>query len=544
MRSLFHTSSGSARSSGPGRALSVMLAVALAAACLFAGLPRAQAAPLSTLDMTANAELILTKLEQPEELGTPASGRPVNVDGPRIAGVSFAVTPVTLDHPLNTVAGWEQAATMTLAQAQQRLAKEPLAGATTNSQGVARVTGLPVGLYYVEETAAGPGVIPAEPMLIPLPIADPSDESAWLYRVHVYPKNSTVDIDVQVVDEHVVTGADPQRWRAVADLPRVTDLTSYSVRLTIPAGLELVGEPTVAVLHGADSLNDSDYVLRVDGVGIVLELTEAGIAKVLAARAENADAAVEIRFETTASGNGEYTVTGSLTAAITDQPSLAAEDAATTKFGSLAIQVVEAANPQRTVPGAGFRVYLTPEDALAGTNPVTVDGVSRWYSNAEGYIEVPGLRFSRFVNGLDRAPEDRLSRTFYVMLTYIPEGYTGTPRPIALDVVSARDPQVALVELFTPGAEDPGPGTSTPDDPDNPGAPGGGGGDSDRPGEGSPASGEGGSGTGPDHAEDPSEGPLAVTGVQVTGIALLAAVLIGVGLLLKRRRRDPQPLHE
>ena len=89
----------------------------------------------------------------------------------------------------------------------------------------------------------------------------------------------------------------------------------------------------------------------------------------------------------------------------------------------------------------------------------------------------------------DLQPGDPLFREYFVVLTRIPDGYTGAKAPIALTVTSAAHIDVALVELQRSG--------------------GGGGG-----------------------------GGLPVTGAQLTGIAMLAMLLLGGGAMFLRRRRD------
>lgn len=63
---------------------------------------------------------------------------------------------------------------------------------TTDENGVAKFEGLEVGMYVVIETDYPDKVTdPAEPFLVSIPMTNPSNETAWMYDVHVYPKNST-----------------------------------------------------------------------------------------------------------------------------------------------------------------------------------------------------------------------------------------------------------------------------------------------------------------------------------------------------------------
>ena len=103
---------------------------------------------------------------------------------------------------------------------------------------------------------------------------------------------------------------------------------------------------------------------------------------------------------------------------------------------------------------------------------------------------IDSLRFSGFVNGLDRDSSDPLFRRYYVVPVAFPSGWTGVTAPIALTVTSTSRAEVGIVELWRSGGGDGG-------------------------------------------------GELETTGARATGIAAGAALLLGLGaLLVLRRRRD------
>lgn len=64
--------------------------------------------------------------------------------------------------------------------------------ATTDPQGTGKISGLPVGLYAVFETAHPDGVTQVTPaFLVSIPMTQRSTDSNWMYDVVVYPKNKT-----------------------------------------------------------------------------------------------------------------------------------------------------------------------------------------------------------------------------------------------------------------------------------------------------------------------------------------------------------------
>ena len=71
---------------------------------------------------------------------------------------------------------------------------------TTDENGVAKFEDLAVGMYVVIETAYPDKVTtPSEPFLVSIPMTNPSNETAWMYDVHVYPKNSTSEGNVTLI---------------------------------------------------------------------------------------------------------------------------------------------------------------------------------------------------------------------------------------------------------------------------------------------------------------------------------------------------------
>lgn len=80
---------------------------------------------------------------------------------------------------------------------------------TTDGNGVARfdITNSALGLYLVVETNAPDKVTKTvEPFLVSVPMKNPSDQTTWLYDVHVYPKNGTSYGAVSIVKKGITGG--------------------------------------------------------------------------------------------------------------------------------------------------------------------------------------------------------------------------------------------------------------------------------------------------------------------------------------------------
>lgn len=116
--------------------------------------------------------------------------------------VTFQIEKVVAD--LTTNGGLEKAAKLTAAEAQ--IDQGFAAVKKTVAQG-ADFTGLKIGVYKVTEIVdpSLTGLVPAQPFLVFVPTTNPTG-NGWNYDVHVYPKNSKVDVEKKVKDDDVQAG--------------------------------------------------------------------------------------------------------------------------------------------------------------------------------------------------------------------------------------------------------------------------------------------------------------------------------------------------
>lgn len=477
-----------------------------------------------------DSTLIIHKLTQGDSFGPPATGKEQDVPGEPVAGVSFSATAVP-DVDITTAAGLSQASEMTVAQAIAAIgADEPAKEGVTNGAGLLALYDLPPALYLVKETGTPTGVVSGMDFLVPLPF--PADDCTWLSTVHVYPKNAQASVLLDVNDAATITSSDPVHWTSRTSIALIADpanpptgnaLGLYAVRNVLHPDLRLVGTnpPATVSLSGASAptLNASDYTISLETVGnsqsILVHFTASGLAKLASARASNPEAEVMVKYTTTVAAGADQSATfttetllyAASPSADGSKPPLGEPIARSTqviKFGDLVVTVHQKDHPNVPIPGARVKLYLSAADALAGRNPIVVSGVDEWTTGADGTFTIKGLGLSNFANGLDRAPcvageSPCLYRDYYLILSYIPAGWSGEKSPVAVAVTSTASPVEAALALWKKG------GT-------------GGGGGSD---------GDGGG------------GGLPVTGAQILGAVLLAvvALLLGSGLI-KRRRQE------
>ncbi|MFZ1381793.1 MAG: SpaH/EbpB family LPXTG-anchored major pilin [Scrofimicrobium sp.] len=469
----------------------------------------AEPAPSGEINPDSKTELVITKLEQPDKPGARATGLPQDPD---VIGAMTPIPGVTFTAKLvpgvdiTTPAGWERAATMTAAEARPLVADQPVADTgKTGTDGLLALGGdngnLGVGLYLIEETDAPAGVISSAPFLVALPLPNPNNTAEWLYTVYVYPKNAVVDVGIAVNDQAAVSCGDKVTWTTSNAIPNQTTISDYVTRnlLAPDVYLDSFDEVTVNLVSAAGGgtalptlTRGADYTLSevtVDGQwGFDVTFTKTGRVKMAEARASDPTATVVVTYPTRVTGMGEHTNTVLLY--VDDADPVTASTV--TKWGALNILVHEKNNPSNVIPGATFKLYLSEADARAGTNPITVGGVSEWTTDNKGFISIGCLRYSDFVNGLDVDSSDPLYRPYYAMPQSYPKGWTGDMSPLAgiVNEVTAVDAQTLVFEVWK-GSTPPGP-----------------------------------------------KPPLPDTGVQIAGATLLAAVLLGGGWILRSRKRS------
>lgn len=392
--------------------------------------------------------LVIHKLAGAEGAGQPGTGLPptggstVSLDGH-----SFTVKRVP-DIDIRSTGGWNRAVGMTPAEARKLVEAQPVAAEQQRrADGSIAFEGLPLGLYYVEETASPAGVLRATPFLAVLPMPHPTEQGEWLTTVHVYPKNASVDVELGVRDRDAITCDDTVVWTSRNAIPALKQISSYRVQNILADDLlfrgklseirvEITGQP--ALTFGTDYTVEQ---IEVDGRwGFETVFTDAGLAKL----AVDTDAEVRISYDSHVAGPGVYTNEVRLFAGDADPVS----DTATTKFGPLRILVHEKGKPSHLIAGADFRLYTSEADARAGRNPISVQGATDFKTDADGLITVGCLRFSNFADGLDVEEGSPKYRSYYAKPVSYPAGWTGDEFILRGEVTSATEPQTLIARVW------------------------------------------------------------------------------------------------
>ncbi|UVJ38777.1 SpaH/EbpB family LPXTG-anchored major pilin [Arthrobacter sp. CJ23] len=440
------------KSSKVRRRIVASLAAIASAAMLALGAGGAHAANTANIDPSQTGSLTIHKYQTPATpTNLPNNGTaltPAQLAGlTPMAGVTFTVQKVN-NIDLTTNAGWTAAAALTPAQAAAQAAT-PGSTVITDAAGTATLGNLPLGLYLVTETGYPAGVTPASPFLVTLPMTDPVNESNWIYNVNAYPKNAVTGATKTVTDAPAIKLGDNVQWTITGDIPNVNPIDGYRIVDQLDPKLTYTNS-TVALSNGATLTLNTDYTIVFDAATntLTVDFTASGRA-ILAA---DPTAKVLVTVNTTVNTVGQIANTAfvySNAASFTITPGQPGGPVVTppviTKWGDIVLHKQDSQS-SAALAGATFSVYPTQVDALAGTNAITIAGVSSWTTDATGNLVISGLRYSNWANGAAVSPGQPGYQSYWLVETKAPAGYELLAQPVETTVTSA-DPSVVTVTI-------------------------------------------------------------------------------------------------
>ncbi|MCI1017188.1 SpaH/EbpB family LPXTG-anchored major pilin [Microbacterium sp. C5A9] len=429
---------------GRGSRVAAGLLVAGVAALTLAA-PASAATP-NLVDPDAVGSLTIHKFEAPETpTGLPNDGTEQNVALAPLPGVGFTVYKVdAID--LTTNQGWVDASDLA-DLAPDSVADITAAGYTaaavggqslTDANGEVTLAGLDLGVYFVVETAPLAGSTGVAPFLVTVPLTDPANDDNWLYDVHVYPKNALTEATKTVEDSEDVKVGDEIDFTITTDIPNVAVIDGYKVVDTLDTKLDYV-DAAVTLVDGT-ALAASDYTVVHDAATntVTVEFTASGLA-VLAAHP-----ATQVQVVLTAAVNavGEisntavlYPNAGSYTVEPGEPGGPVVTPEVITKWGDITIEKTDKAGAPLT--GAVFSVYPTQQDALDGTNAITLGGATEFAVGADGTATLSGLRYSDWADNATVAPGEDGYQTYWLAEVVAPDGYELLAAPIEFTITAA-----------------------------------------------------------------------------------------------------------
>ena len=363
-----------------------------------------------------------------------------------LAGVEFTIQQVnTID--LSTNAGWDAAhnlssvfapadpegsitgAGYTLAAGQAQ---------TTAADGIAAFDNLPVGLYLVTETNYPAGVTSSAPFLISVPLTDPENNDNWIYDVHVYPKNSITGAEKTVTDAPDVKLGDQIDFTITGDIPNEAVIDGYKIVDVLDSKLTYVGATATLVKAPSSPKARLQRRLRRRNEHCLHRLHRGRPCCSCRKQRHPCSGRSEHHVNTIGEIENEALVYPNLPS-FTITPGEPGGPVVTppvvTKWGEMTLEKVNENGD--ALAGASFSVYATEADALAGTNPIVLNGQSIFTVAADGTLTISGLRYSDWADGAAVAPGVADYRTYYLVETTAPAGYELLAEPISFLINSA-----------------------------------------------------------------------------------------------------------
>ncbi|MBV7363160.1 SpaH/EbpB family LPXTG-anchored major pilin [Actinomycetaceae bacterium TAE3-ERU4] len=352
---------------------------------------------------------------------------------------------------------------------------------TTDTEGLATFSNLPVGLYLVYETVDGPVNIkdgeqgvPAErvnkakPFFVTLPMTNPTDRTSWLYDLNIYPKNNLQTVPTKELNDNdnaLGSGNDntaaPKKSEILytlgAKVPGVAELEHFElVDRFKTSQLEWIGTDTDVVKVGDDVLTKgSDFNFsapQTEGeyTFVAMELTPEGMKKILKQQGKKVTWEMHAKVLDT-TGPTEVPNDVFLNEVPKGQPGGkwtpkkpgTPGPGVKSYYGKVVIN--KKGQDAQALNGAEFQLFeCDPSANYAKGRQVSVDNKDTWVSGTDGTkdgeIVIDGLLVNDFRNNSVTDTKDSkkwIEKTAYCLYeTKAPAGYALLPNPITFQVTS------------------------------------------------------------------------------------------------------------
>ncbi|KQQ65372.1 SpaH/EbpB family LPXTG-anchored major pilin [Microbacterium sp. Leaf320] len=421
-------------------------AVALAAAALSFATPATAA---NVVDAERRGSLTIHKYDAPvDRTGLANNGTEQQVALDPLAGVGFTVYKVDgID--LTTNSGWTDTSELydrfdgtsdSVTSAGYTLSASR-GEQLTNTAGEIALTDLDLGLYFVVETSPLPGATAVSPFLVTIPLTDPDNLDAWLYDVHVYPKNALTGAVKDVDDASDVQLGDELVFTITTDIPNVDIIDGYKVVDDLDDKLDYQSTRVTlddgTVLQVGTHYDLTPTAPTAAGPVVEVVFTSAG-RELLAA---NTDLRVVTEITTTVNTIGEIANTALL---YPNAPSFSVRPGepggppvtpeVVTKWGEITIQ--KTTKEAAPLQGAVFSVYTSEADARAGENPLSLAGATTFAVGEDGTLTLSGLRYSGWANNAEVSPGEAGYQQYWLVEVVAPSGYEKLSEPIPFEVTA------------------------------------------------------------------------------------------------------------
>ncbi|MCI6410680.1 SpaH/EbpB family LPXTG-anchored major pilin [Schaalia hyovaginalis] len=367
------------------------------------------------------------------------------------------------------------------------------ASSTTDAQGEASISELPVGLYLLCETQAPASVQKrAMPFLVSMPTPNPTADAAngWLYEVNVYPKNVVIEAPKKgiAVKANGLKTNDQIEYPVTVKVPSIakTDqFTYFMVNDVMQTGNVSGSVPAVEIKEAnASSFTAVDTNLyKVDTTtGTTISFTRTGLDYLQT----KPNAQVRVTYKAmanTITANGEIPNTANFyvnTEKKPDVPPQTPPEPPTTppndpqvppfptntvksSWGDLVITKTDKGN-NKPLSGATFEIYNATDPFAADCSTqkatgdaIAVEGKTEFTTGADGAVTIEGLFVDskEFPAGTaeDAMTLDHAKRCYVLKETAAPAGYVTPADPfkaVAIQAGTTTDDNVTINNTRVP----------------------------------------------------------------------------------------------
>ena len=349
---------------------------------------------------------------------------------------------------LSTNEGIAAASNLTVATAQQG---DAVGGEKiTDAQGKANWENLEVGVYILRETTTPEGYSPAADSLVFVPMTRANAEAGgtqWLYDITAYPKNTSKKTPEKKVEDSGQNVGDTVKYTIDTWAQTVRDgqfRTIYRIEDTLDPALD-AENATVQVTPNS-FVEGTDYNVTKNGQNIVVEFTDAGVAKIENGQQISATIEAKVKEDILTDGalknKARQIQNNPNSNQKTDEvPSDTPE--VKTYFGKIEFKKVD--GDRKALEGAEFQVYGTNEDTCSNADAnedarQKANGKETWVSGADGKVTIEGLHANNIANMDSNGNTTPNKYTKYCLFeTKSPKGFELLAEPLEFTLTASTE---------------------------------------------------------------------------------------------------------